>query len=468
MSREIEDFVPLNDKKVGMYACGPTVYDYAHVGHVRKYIFDDVLVRLLRYLNYNVTHVMNITDVGHLVSDSDTGEDKLEKGARREGKTAWEVDKFYEEQFFRTMDAVNIKRPNIVCRATEHIKDQIELIQNLESKGFVYKIADGIYFDTSKFADYGKLSRINAEGQKPVARVDVVPGKKHPTDFAVWKFSPTGIKRDMEWESPWGLGFPGWHIECSAMSMKYLGDSFDIHTGGIDHIPIHHPNEIAQSEASTGKPFVKYWIHHNFLLIDGEKMSKSKGNYYTLEDVTNHQFDPLSLRYLFLQTHYRQEANFTWVALAAAQTALKSLREQIGVIRQQMQQGERSSLSDEKLDKVNFLRKRFKDVIRLDLNTAQGLAVVWEVIKSNIPPGDKYDIVMICDEILGLGLVGVTGEEARAPDVPAEVAELLSVREKFRKQQEFAKADSVRKQIEDLGFILEDLPTGPRVKKNGT
>jgi cysteinyl-tRNA synthetase len=473
LSREVEDLIPVSDSKIGIYACGPTVYDYTHIGHIRKYVMDDVLVRLLRYLAYQVTHVMNITDVGHLVSDDDTGEDKLEKGARREGKTAWEIAKFYEEYFFKAMEAVDVKRPDIVCRATEHIADQIALIKKLEAKGFTYTIADGVYFDSTKFPNYGKLGHTDAQGQQAGARVEMVPGKKNVTDFALWKFSPEDKKRDMEWDSPWSppgrdksKGFPGWHIECSAMSMRYLGESFDIHTGGIDHIPIHHTNEIAQSEAATGKTFVKYWVHHNFLFVDGQKMSKSLGNFVTIEQVREKGFDPLALRYLFLQTHYRQESNFTWEALTAAQTALTQLHNQVSVIKRQMGQGERNTLSDEKLDRVNLLRKKFKDVIRMDLNTPQALGVMWEIVKSNLPPSDKYDLLLIANDILGLGLRHITGEESQHAEVPTEIQALVNNREQLRKAGNFGEADMVRQQIEALGYAIEDSPQGTQVKKN--
>lgn len=465
MSREIEDFVPIESGKVKIYACGPTVYDFAHIGHIRKYVMDDVLVRLFRYLNYTVMHVMNITDVGHLVSDSDTGEDKLEKGARREGKTAWEVAKFYEADFFKTMDAVGIRRPDIICRATEHINEQVELVQKLEEKGFTYTITDGVYFDSTKFRDYGKLARLNLVEQKAGARIDMVPGKKHPTDFALWKLTPIGTKRDMEWESPWGKGFPGWHIECSAMSMKYLGASFDIHTGGIDHIPIHHPNEIAQSEAATGKPFVKYWVHHNHLFVDGKKMSKSLGNFIRLEEIVQKGFDPRVLRYLLLQTHYRQEANFTWEALTAAQTALNQLYDYVALIKQQSQTGERSNLSDEKLEKVDFLRKKFKDVTRFDLNMPQAIAVMWEIVKSNVPAPDKYDLLMIVDEVLGLGLSEVSSIKHQVSIIPEEIENLAAKREQLRREKKFAEGDIVRKQIEEKGYVIEDTANGTCVKK---
>lgn len=464
LSRSVETFIPLTDKKVGLYACGPTVYDFAHIGHIRRYVMDDVLVRLLRYLDYHVTHVMNVTDVGHLVSDNDTGEDKLEKGAKREGKTAWEIAKFYEAEFFKTMDAMGIKRPDIVCRATEHIKEQIALIISLEQKGFTYKIGDGVYFDSSKVPDYGKLAKTNLKGLQAGARVEMVLGKKHATDFALWKLSPNGTKRDMEWESPWGVGYPGWHIECSAMSMKYLGETLDIHTGGIDHIPIHHTNEIAQSEAATGKPFVRFWVHHNFLLVDGKKMSKSLGNFYTLDDVLKKGFKPMELRYLFLQTHYRQESNFTWEALKAAQTALEQLYQHVVVIKQQSEKGERTNLSDEKLEKVNSYRKRFKDALRDDLNTPQAIAILWEIIKSNIPPGDKYDLLAIADELLGLGLTNIETAKS-AVEIPDEITKLVQKRELLRQEKKWDEADLMRQSIDKAGWIVEDTEQGFNLKR---
>lgn len=479
LSREVEDFIPVDDGNVRIYACGPTVYDFAHIGHIRKYMFDDILVRLLRYLNYNVTHVMNITDVGHLTSNADTGEDKMEKGARREGKTAWEIAKFYEDYFFKSMAQVNTRRPDIVCRATEHIQEQIELISRLEAKGLTYKIPDGVYFDSTKFPDYGKLAGFNPEKQAAGARVEPVWGKKHATDFALWKLTPAQEKRQMEWDSPWGKGFPGWHIECSAMSLKYLGNAYsdsgklqaeasrtiDIHTGGIDHIPIHHTNEIAQSEGATGKQFVKYWIHHNFLTVEGEKMSKSLHNFLTIDEVVKHGFDPLALRYLFLQTHYRQESNFTWNALTAAQNALNQLRTTLLVIRSQTKESERTMLSSEKLKRTDELRRRFKDVIRLDLNTPQALAVLWEILKSNIPAGDKYDVVMIADEILGLGLQHLLETEPQTVAVPQEIMLLMSKRTSLRSAGKYSEADKVRVQIEEKGFVVIDTPEGSTMRK---
>ncbi|MDZ4228399.1 MAG: cysteine--tRNA ligase, partial [Candidatus Levybacteria bacterium] len=318
LTRKVEDFKPINSPLVTMYTCGPTVYDYQHIGHMRRYVGDDIIIRALEFNGFRVKQVVNITDVGHLVSDSDTGEDKMEKGAKKFGMSVWDIAKKFEKQFFNSIDALNVDRPDILMHATDYIKEQILFIQVLEGKGFTYKIEDGIYFDTSRVKDYNKLSHQNLEELKAGARVEMVKGKKNPTDFALWKFSyPEGrdfdlakdttlSRRQMEWESPWGVGFPGWHIECSTMAIKGLNtENLDIHTGGIDHIAIHHTNEIAQSEAATGKEFVRYWVHHNFLHVDGQKMSKSIGNIYTVEDVVKKGFDPMALRYLYLQTHYR-------------------------------------------------------------------------------------------------------------------------------------------------------------------
>lgn len=456
LTRKKEVFNPINPPKVGIYACGPTVYDYQHIGNMRRYVGDDILRRTLLSNGLEVTYVMNITDVGHLTSDADSGEDKLEKSAREKGKSAYDIAKFYEENFFDQAEALNIKRPDIVCKATEHIEEQIEMIGQIEKNGFTYKTDDGIYFDTSKLADYGELTG-GKEGIRPGARVDVA-GKKHPTDFALWKFSPKDSKRQMEWESPWGVGFPGWHIECSAMSRKYLGETFDIHTGGVDHIAIHHTNEIAQSEGATGKLPARFWIHHEFLQVDGGKMAKSLGNIYTVDDVVKKGYDPLGLRYLFLSAHYRDPLNFTWETLKAAETSLERLRAQVSSLKEQEK---RTALSTEKNEKIEAYREDFTAAIRDDLNTAKALAVFWEMLKSNIPATDKYDLAISFDEILGLGL-----KEARAGkiNVPKKVSDLVEEREELRREGKFEEADEARKQIEEEGFSLEDTPHGPKVK----
>ncbi len=371
-----------NKNKFGVYTCGPTVYDYAHLGHMRKYTMDDILLRTLRLAGFPVKHVMNITDVGHLVSDADTGEDKMEKGARRTGKTVWEVAKFFEDDFWRKFDLMGLIRPDIAPRATDHIPEQIELVQALEKNGFTYVIpGDGVYFDTSKDPHYGELAHLKLSQQQEGARIGVVEGKRNASDFALWKFSPQDQQRQMEWESPWGIGFPGWHIECSAMSMKYLGSQFALHTGGIDHIPVHHPNEIAQAENATGKrPFVRYWVHHNFLRIDGQKMSKSLQNFYTLEDIVAKGFSPMALKLLFLQAHYRDELNFTWDSLAAAQKGYERLQRQIQKLL--------AAAGYQNLEEVPDLvgepspeLARFIELMENDLKTPQALAIMWGTLK---------------------------------------------------------------------------------------
>ena len=413
LSRKIEEFKPLEKGKVGIYICGPTVYDYAHIGHAIAYVNADVLIRVLKWLDYEVKSVMNITDVGHLTDDADDGEDKMEKKAKAEEKTAEEIAEFYTKDFWQMTKMMNIEKPDVVCRATEYIKEMIELIKRLEEKGMAYKISDGMYFDTSKLKDYGKLARLDIEGLKEGARVEKNTAKKNITDFALWKFSKKEEKRQMEWDSPWGVGFPGWHIECSAMSMKHLGESFDIHTGGIEHIPVHHTNEIAQSEGATGKQFVKYWFHSNHLMVEDEKMSKSLKNFLRVEDIKKKGFDPLSLRYLFLSGHYRTKMNFTWKGLAAAEEGYKKLKSMVsewGGIKN------RTSLSEEKLQKLQGLSLKFKQTVENDLAMPQALAVVWEMVKSNIPEQDKWELIQDWDRVLGLNLTQVKNDKLQIPN----------------------------------------------------
>ncbi|MDO8620711.1 MAG: cysteine--tRNA ligase [Candidatus Levybacteria bacterium] len=463
LTKKVEEFKPINSPKVNIYSCGPTVYDYQHIGHMRRYVGDDILIRVLDFNNFRVKHVMNITDVGHLVSDADTGEDKMEKGARKFNKTVWEIAKMFEEQFFASAKALNIKKPDLVMHATDYIKEQIVFIQALEKKGYTYKIDDGIYFDTSKFSNYNKLSGQNLKDMKAGARVEMVKGKKHPSDFALWKFSPNPStssgqpKRLMEWESPFGIGFPGWHIECSTMAIKGLEtETLDIHTGGIDHIAIHHTNEIVQSEAATGKTFVKYWMHHNFLLVDGQKMSKSLGNIYTVEDIIKKAmpagrqgFEPLALRYLYLQTHYRQEANFTFEALESAQTALNRLRENI------------SNWGKPKVGCAEF-EERFLQAINNDLNMPEALSIVWELVKSDYPTSAKAESLFKMDQVLGLNL----GQDQKL-EVPEEIMKMVKEREELRKIQSYHLADQMRGRIKKLGYNVLDTEKGSLVKKIG-
>lgn len=462
LSRKKEKFTPINPPNVGMYTCGMTVYDYAHIGHGRKYVNDDVLKRMLSSFGYKVKHVQNVTDVGHLVSDADTGEDKLEKGSKKFGKTVWEVADFFTKNFYDSMDKLNIIRPDIIAKATDNIPEQIEMVKTLIDKGYAYDTPEAVYYNISKFKNYGKLFGQNLEEKKVAARQGVKEGehKKNPQDFALW-FKRVGrfANHTMHWESPWGDGFPGWHIECSSMSIKYLGPQFDIHTGGEDHLSIHHPNEIAQSEGATGlKPFVKYWIHTAFLMVDGKKMSKSLGNFYTIEDIEKKGFNPLALRYFYLGAHYRKQLNFTWEALSAAQATLDKLR---GVVSGLKSSKERNALSNEKMQKVEDYRKRFDEALGDDINTPQALSILWEAIKSNISSSDKYDLILSFDEVLGLDLSRISEEI----EVPEEIQKLLNQRESLRNQGDFKKSDLIRKQIEQKGFSVKDTPLGSVVSK---
>ena len=455
LSRKKEKFEPINPPDVGMYTCGMTVYDYAHIGHGRKYVNDDILKRVLTANGFKVKHVQNVTDVGHLVSDADEGEDKLEKGAAKQGKTVWEVAEFFTKNFYDSMDKLNIIRPDIICKATDHIKEQVEMVTKLIDNGYAYDTPEAVYFDVTKFEKYGEAFGQKLEDKKTAVRSEVQTGehKKHPADFALW-FKRIGRfeNHTMHWESPWGDGFPGWHIECSAMGMKYLGEQFDIHTGGEDHLSIHHPNEIAQSEGSTGKsPFVKYWLHTAFLMVDGKKMSKSLENYYTVADVEGKGFDPLALRYLYLGGHYRDPLNFTWDSLKASQAALSKLKSQISNLKTQK---ERTVLSEEKKEKIDTYRNEFMAVVNDDLNTPKALAVVWDVLKSSIPSVDKYNLMISFDEILGLDL----GKSSSVKEMPEEIKELLKKREELRREKKFDKADKIRKQIKSAGYDVNDAP----------
>lgn len=404
LTKQKELFTPIDPKEVKFYTCGMTVYDYAHIGHGRKYVMDDILKRVLTYNGFKVNHVQNVTDVGHLVSDADDGEDKLEKGAKKQGKSVWEVAEFFTNNFYDSMDKLNIIRPNIICKATEHIKEQIELIDKLFKNGYAYDTEEAVYFDTSKFSGYGKMFGQKLEDKKVAVRKEVKTdeNKRNNADFALW-FKRVGNFKDhvMHWKSPYGDGFPGWHIECSAMSMKYLGEQIDIHTGGEDHLSIHHPNEIAQSEGATGKsPFSRFWMHCSFLMVDGTKMSKSLGNYYTIGDIIDKGIDPIALRYLYLGAHYKKPMNFTWMSLESASRGLRNLKSQIT----NYKSSARNTLSAEKDQKIVEFRVKFNQAINDDLNTSKAMAVLFEMIKSNIPSEDKYDLAISFDEVLGLGL----------------------------------------------------------------
>ncbi len=453
LSRKKEAFKPLKNKMIGLYTCGPTVYWFAHIGNLRTYIFEDILKRVLEYNGYKVKHVMNITDVGHLTSDADTGEDKMEKGAKREGKTAWEIAEFYTQEFKKDLEQLNIKEPNIWVKATDTIKEQIDLIKILEKKGFTYKIADGVYFNTSKLKDYGKLAGSKKRKLKAGARVEMVTGKKNPTDFALWKLTLPGVKRQMEWNSPWGRGFPGWHTECVVMAAKYLRVPFDIHCGGIDHIPIHHTNEIAQSEAVFGKNLARFWLHGEFLILEKGKMAKSEGNIILVETLTEKGFNPLAYRYLCLTTHYRTKLNFSWQALKAAQNALNNLYEKISNLK-------KSASAKATADKQNY-KKKFLKFINDDLDTPKALALMWEVIKDEkLKIKDKKELLLDFDKVLGLNLAKI-----QKPEIPQEIIKLVKNRESYRKNGLWQKADEIRKKIKDLGYQIEDTKEGPKIKK---
>jgi cysteinyl-tRNA synthetase len=445
-----------------MYTCGPTVYSTATIGNFRTYALADILVRSLRYVGYEVKDVMNLTDVGHLTGDNEgdasQGEDRLEKASVKEGRTARDIAKGYSDEFMEQMKLLNISVPSVVCKATDHIPEQIVMIEKLEAKGFTYKITDGIYFDTVKFESmgfkYGELS--NLDEMKKGARLEPNPEKKNPRDFALWKFSPfDGTKRQMEWQSTWGVGFPGWHIECSAMATKYLGDQFDIHVGGEDLRSTHHPNEIAQAEGATGKsPFVKYWVHGAFLLVDSGRMGKSLGNAYTVADIVAKRYDPLALRYFYMGGHYRRQINFTWGALTAAQAALTKLRE--GYRAADADKTDRTTLSSEKLAKIEEYQNDFQSALENDLNMPEALAKVWEVVKSNIPNYDKVDLLTQFDRVLGLGLIVDRRSLIVEERVPEQVEKLIEQREAARKMRNYAEADKIRLDIERLGYRVED------------
>ncbi|MFA6215847.1 MAG: cysteine--tRNA ligase [Patescibacteria group bacterium] len=442
LTRKKSDFKPIAGKTVGLYACGPTVYNHAHIGNLRTYLFEDLLKRVLLYNGYKVKHVTNITDVGHLTSDADVGEDKLEKGARREGKTVWEIAEFYTQEFKKNLKDLNILEPSVWCKATDYIKEQIDLVKKLEKKGLTYKTADGIYFDTSRYPEYAKLANLNLAGQKAGARVEVNPEKRNPTDFALWKFSPKDSKRQMEWDSPWGKGFPGWHLECSAMSLKKLGSEFDIHCGGIDHIPVHHTNERAQNWGITGREAVKFWLHGEFLVIDSGRMGKSEGNLIILQTAIDKGFDPLAFRYLCLQTHYRQKLNFSWEALQAAQNGLVELKNKIralGII-EKMVKGKI----------IKSFKRKFVLAINDDLNLPKALAIIWELTKSGEKPQDVKETLIDFDKVLGLGFDKVSL-------IPEEIIKLANERQQAREKREWEKADELRKVIEGKGYVIDDL-----------
>ncbi len=468
LTRKKEIFKPLNKGRVGLYTCGPTVYNYAHIGNLRTYIFEDILRKTLEYSGYNVKHVMNITDVGHLTSDADVGEDKLEKEAQKEKKTVWEIAEFYTKEFLKDLELLNVKKANIISPATKNIKEQIFLIKRLIKKDLAYETEQAIYFDVSKFKNYTKLSRQKLSEKITGAREDVIvdSGKQNPQDFVLW-FKVVGHFKNhiMQWNSPWGKGFPGWHIECSAISTKYLGQPFDIHTGGIDHINVHHTNEIAQSEGAYNKPLARYWMHGEFLLIDESRMGKSEGNFLTLKNIIEKKINPLAFRYLVLTSHYRSKLNFTFASLQAAENSLNHFYSFIQVLLRESDSCSKNN-SDEELElqpksKINDFKTQFEKAIYDDLNTPKAVATIWKFINEYYKNPEKFDskkiLNILCefDKVLGFDFKKIKIEK-----IPKEIKILIERREKLRKEKNWQKADEIRKELKTLGWELKDTPEG--------
>src|SRR3989338_2320626 len=450
LTRKLETFAPLDPGEAKVYSCGPTVYGAASIGNFRAFLFADTLVRVLRYNQIPVRWVMNITDVGHLASDADEGEDKLQNSARKEGRTAWDVAAEYTAQFLKDLQSLNIVTPDLFPKATDHIEEQIALVQELEDNGYAYHISDGIYFDTSKLKNYGAMAGQAVEDKQEGARVEANPEKRHAADFALWKFSPKGSQRDMEWESPWGVGFHGWHAECTAMSMKYLGNLYDIHTGGMDLMSVHHPNEIAQAQGSRGTTEANIWMHNAFLQVDGGRMGKSLGNAYTIADVQKRGYDPLAFRYFFLQAHYRRPHNFTFEALDGASQALKRLRATVRA-------WETPAIGCAPYE------ERFHRAVNDDLDMPQALAVVWDMVNdAQAATSAKAQSLKRFDEVLGLRLMDYI---ACPIDVPPEVQRLLDERQTARVKKNYTASDRLRDQIAELGFVVEDTDGGQRISE---
>lgn len=467
LTRSKVEFKPIDPSKIGIYSCGPTVYWNQHIGNMYAFLQWDLLVRAFKHLGNDVNWVMNITDVGHMTGDNlgaaDTGEDRLEKRAKIEKISVWDIADKYIAQFLESIDLLNIKRPDTLCRATENIDVQIELIKKIEKNGFTYQTKMGVVFDTSKFPEYAKFAGLDLS--KQIKRGDVTddPEKKNPWDFFLWV---TGNKDHiMQWDSPWGRGYPGWHIECTAMSTKFLGENFDIHTGGIEHIGIHHTNEIAQGYGAFGKSTANFWLHNGWLLgKKGEKLSKSLGNIVTVSELVEKGYDPISFRYLVLNSHYRKGLNFSFDALDSATTALTNLR---NILEELSSNKDRVTLSEDKLKKVDEFKNSFSKALSDDLNVPRALAILWEVLKSNIPSSDKYDLALSFDEVLGLGLNQVSrraGGSLSRRQISNEIQELLNKRTEMRKEGKYAEADKIRAKIEERGYTVYDTGDGSTVK----
>lgn len=464
LTHKKEEFIPIKEGEVRMYCCGPTVYNYQHIGNLRTYIFEDLLKRMFLYNGYKIKHIDNVTDVGHLTSDEDEGEDKMEVGASREGKTVWEIADFYLDVFIKDLHRLNILSPDIWTKATAHIQEQIELVQCLEKKGYTYITSEGVIFDSSKVNNYGELAQLDISGLRAGHRIEMSHEKRNSTDFLLWKFSPKDRKRQMEWDSPWGIGFPGWHVECSAMSMKYLGNHFDVHCGGIDHIPVHHTNEIAQSEACTGEKFVNYWIHGAFLEEESGKMSKSKGEFLTLQVLVDKGYDPLDYRYMCLGTNYGKRLLFSFDNLDAARSAFTRLKNKIIEFKSGAERS-RNIESEESNELVLNLKSRFNEAVNDDLNLPVGLAVMWEAIGTDkLSPAQKLEVLYNMDNILGLKLEEV--EEKKEDNVPDEILKMVEERTAAKKAKDFKHADEIRAKLKQMGWEVVDKKDGVEVKKN--
>ncbi|MHA1541080.1 MAG: cysteine--tRNA ligase [Alphaproteobacteria bacterium] len=456
LTREKEEFKPYDKNEVKMYTCGPTVYWYQHIGNMFAYVCADTIKKTLQFAGYKVNHVMGVTDVGHLVSDDDDGEDKMEKGAKRENISVWDLAQKYTDQFFKDTKSLNITKPATICKATDYIQEQIDAVKTLENKGLTYQTSDGIYFDSSKDTTYGELARLDIDGLQAGERVEMAE-KKNKTDFALWKFSPKNEKRQMEWDSPWGIGFPGWHIECSSFCLSNLGENIDIHTGGIDHIPVHHTNEIAQNKGITGHKVVNYWLHSNHVVkADGSKISKSDGDKMLVEDFANAGFDPLAYRYLVLMAHYRKKVKFSAELLKMADTSLKRLKNKIIIIKKEArEQGEETEHTKIWLDK-------FKTILFDDFNTAQAMTFLRLTIDSKgLSDKEKLFIVQQCNKVLSLNL----GKQEQKCFIPNEVQELAEKRLLAKKNKNWELADTIRNEIEELGFCIEDTSNGYEIKE---
>jgi cysteinyl-tRNA synthetase len=461
LGRTKQVFKPLQDGKVGFYGCGPTVYNYAHIGNLRAYVLHDILVRSLRRAGFDVNHVMNITDVGHLSDDADDGDDKMVKSAEERGKTVLEIADFYTKAFFNDTDRMNITRPTVVCKATEHIAEMIALIQRIEKNGFTYFAGGNLYFDISRFPSYGELALLRMDDLKAGARIEQDENKRNPHDFVLWFTKSKFENQALVWESPWGRGYPGWHIECSAMSMKYLSETFDIHAGGIDHIPIHHTNEIAQSEAATGKhPWVSYWLHNEFLVMDKGKMSKSSGGFLTLQSLVDEGYDPLDYRYFLLGGHYRSQLQFSFESLKGAKNSRKSLVDKVLALSDKTG-GDLPASGDNWGEAASYM-EAFNTAIEDDLSTPRALAELWGLLKDCPPSPQALAAVFDMDRVLGLGLEDACKDTKNAgnDEISHEIEELIAKRAEAKKAKDFKAADEIRQNLKNRGIILEDSPTG--------